>query len=264
MLVSLAVFSQAKDVRKVVDIRPDQFTVANEAFKPYLSQIIENISTNLKLTKRVKVKVAGNEATAVEANKANIDWSDPSTWVDATKAAGADYSLNGKVSSIKFQQIGGQGYKAKIEFTVNILDNKTTESIALMDFTSGGADAEIAKSSAFPAALKTTSESQQDFFKSTFNLRSTILKIDNESKSGAKLLTITAGENAGITKKTMLVVKYIEVIDGFEDESVIATLRPKEINSRTTKCTVSKGGKEISNLFDPNNREKLIVEIKNK
>ena len=63
MLVSLAVFSQAKDVRKVVDIRPDQFTVANEAFKPYLSQIIENISTNLKLTKRVKVKVAGNEAS---------------------------------------------------------------------------------------------------------------------------------------------------------------------------------------------------------
>ena len=57
MLFSLAVFSQAKDVRKVVDIRPDQFTVANEAFKPYLSQIIENISTNLKLTKRVKLKL---------------------------------------------------------------------------------------------------------------------------------------------------------------------------------------------------------------
>ena len=264
MLIGLSAFSQAKDVRKVVDIRPDQFTVANELFNEYLTQIIEHVSTNLKLTKRVKVKVAGNEDAAVETNKQSIDWSNPDSWVDATEAGTADYTLNGKISSIKFQQFGGQGYKAKIVFTVNIIDNKTTESIALMDFSTGGADAEISKSSAFPAALKTSSNDLQEFFKSTFNLRSTILKIDNETKSGAKLLTITSGQNAGITKKTILVVKYIEVIDGFEDESIIGTLKPKEINSRATKCTVTKGGKDISNLFDPANREKLIVEIKMK
>ena len=73
MLIGLSAFSQAKDVRKVVDIRPDQFTVANELFNEYLTQIIEHVSTNLKLTKRVKVKVAGNEDAAVETNKQSID-----------------------------------------------------------------------------------------------------------------------------------------------------------------------------------------------
>ena len=67
-----------------------------------------------------------------------------------------------------------------------------------------------------------------------------------------------------MAKKDQFTVKQIEVVDGFEVEDEIATLKVKEVGSRTSKCQVIKGGKDVLSLFDRNNRESLICELKTK
>ena len=158
--------------------------------------------------------------------------------------------------------MGIKGYKSVVSFTVRVIDNVTEDVVAQQEFKSSDSPVEIAKTAAFPSALKTTNKPQIDFFKSFFNLRTTILKIDNASKTAVKMLTITAGKTSGLTKKDQFIVKKIEEVDGFEIENIIATLKVKEIGSRTTKCQVVKGGKEILSLFDKDNRESLICELK--
>ena len=107
-----------------------------------------------------------------------------------------------------------------------------------------------------------TNEAQKAFFKSIFNLRTTILKIDNASKTAAKTLTIIAGKNSGLKGKEQFIVKQVEEVDGFAVETVIGTIKVKAIGASTTQCQVVKGGKGILSLFDKANRESLICELK--
>jgi len=65
-----------------------------------------------------------------------------------------------------------------------------------------------------------------------------------------------------LKKNDELIVKHIQIIDGFEDETIIGSLKVQELGTRTSKCKVSKGGKEILNLFDKKNRESIICELK--
>ena len=50
----------------------------------------------------------------------------------------------------------------------------------------------------------------------------------------------------------------------FEVETEVGVLKVTEAGARTSKCKVSKGGKEILQLFDKNNRESLICELNKK
>ena len=270
LIVGISLFSlesyaqdktKAKDIRYTVGVK--ELSYENPAYKDYVAQITENIATNLKITNRANVVMA-KSAEAIEENIAeSMDASDMSTWVTQKKSK-MKYTLHGSINSIKFIKMGAKGYKSVVSFTVRIIDNITEDVVAQQDFKSGGGEGEIARAAVFPSALKTTNEAQKDFFKSFFNLRTTILKIDDASKTAAKYLTITAGSTSGLTKKDQLTVKHIEVVDGFEIETEIATLKIKEIGSRTTKCQVSKGGKDVLSLFDRSNRESLICELKTK
>ena len=206
--------------------------------------------------------VMGKSSEAIEENLAeSIDAANMSTWVTQQKGK-MKYTLHGYINSIKFIKMGEKGYKSVVSFTVRIIDNITEDVVAQQDFKSGGAAGEIARASAFPSALKTTNEAQKELFKSFFTLRTTILKIDKASKTSVSYLTIIAGSTSGLTKKDQFVVKQIEIVDGFEIENEIATLKVSEIGARTTKCKVVKGGKDILSLFDRNNRESLICELK--
>jgi len=261
-LFSLALFSQekkAKDIRYTVGVK--ELAYENAAFGQYVSQITENIATNLKSTNRANV-VMGNSADAVEENLAdNIVADDMSTWVTAS-AGFVKYTIHGSINSIKFIKMGIKGYKSIISFTVRVIDNKTTDVVAQQEFKSSNSQVEIAKTAAFPSALKTINKAQIEFFKSFFTLRTTILKIDKASKKSASYVTIISGSTSGLTKKDQFIVKQIEEVDGFEIENIIGTLKVKEIGARTTKCQVVKGGKEILSLFDKDNRESLICELK--
>lgn len=262
LLSAFSIFSQnqkAVDIRHTVGVK--ELAYDNAAFKQYVAQITENIATNLKSTSRANV-VMGNSADAVEENLAeNIVADDMSTWVTAS-AGFVKYTIHGSINSIKFIKMGIKGYKSVISFTVRVIDNNTTDVVAQQEFKSSDSPVEIAKTAAFPSALKTTNSSQIDFFKSFFNLRTTILMVNDATKKAAKYVTITAGSTSGISKKDQFIVKQIEKIDGFEIENEIATLKVKEIGRTTTKCQVSKGGKEILSLFDRSNRESLICELK--
>tara|TARA_B110000003_G_scaffold187847_1_gene186735 strand:+ start:1348 stop:2181 length:834 start_codon:yes stop_codon:yes gene_type:complete len=260
--LTLALYSQskkAKDIRYTVGVK--ELAYENEAFKQYVAQITENIATNLKSTSRVNV-VMGNSTDAVEETLAeNIVADDMSTWVTAS-AGFVKYTIHGSINSIKFIKMGIKGYKSVISFTVRVIENKTTDVVAQQEFKSSDSPVEIAKTAAFPSALKTTSAAQEDFFKSFFKLRTTILQINDASKKAAKTVTITAGSTSGVQKNDQFIVKQIEEVDGFEIENEIAILKVKEVGSRTTKCQVSKGGKGVLSLFDKSNRESLICELK--
>ena len=257
---TLTVYSQkAKDIRYTVGIK--ELGYDNAAFEQYAAQITENIATNLKSTNRANVVVA-KSAGAVEDNLAeSIDAANTDTWVTQKKGK-MKYTLHGSINSIKFIKMGIKGYKSVVSFTVRVIDNVTEDVVAQQEFKSSDSPVEIAKTSAFPSALKTTNKPQIEFFKSFFNLRTTILKIDNASKTAAKMLTITAGKTSGLTKKDQFIVKQVEMLDGFLIENEIGILKVKEIGSTTTKCQVSKGGKDILSLFDKANRESIICELK--
>jgi len=262
-LFSLEGFAQkktkAKDIRYTVGVK--ELSYENTAYKDYVAQITENIATNLKSTNRANVIVAKSAQAASENLDENRVAEDMSTWVTSSSGF-VKYTLHGSINSIKFIKMGAEGYKSVVSFTVRIVDNITTDIVAQQDFKSGGAAGEIARASAFPSALKTTNQPQIDFFKSFFKLRTTILRIDKASKTSASYVTIISGSTSGLTKKDQFVVKQIEEVDGFEIENIIATLKVSEIGARTTKCKVVKGGKEILSLFDKDNRESLICELK--
>ena len=95
-------------------------------------------------------------------------------------------------------------------------------------------------------------------------MRTTILKFDKSNKKAVSELTITAGSSSGLKKGSELIVKQIEEVEGFEVETEVGVLKVTEAGARTSKCKVSKGGKEILQLFDKNNRESLICELKTK
>jgi hypothetical protein len=268
LIVAISLFSlegyaqdktKAKDIRYTVGVK--ELSYENAAYGDYVAQITENIATNLKLTNRANVVIAKSAEAVEDVLAENIVADDLSTYVTAS-AGFVKYTLHGSINSIKFIKMGAKGYKSVISFTVRVIENKTTDVVAQQDFKSGGAEGEIARAAAFPSALKTTNEAQQEFFKTFFNLRTTILKIDDASKTSAKYLTITAGRTSGLTKKDQFTVKHIEEVDGFEIETEIATLKIKEIGSTTTKCQVTKGGKDVLSLFDRSNRESLICELK--
>ena len=257
---TLTVYSQkAKDIRYTVGIK--ELGYDNAAFEQYAAQITENVATNLKSTNRANVVLAKSSG-AVEDNLAeSIDAANMDTWV-TQKTALMKYTIHGSINNIKFIKMGMKGYKSVVSFTVRVIDNVTEDVVAQQEFKSSDSPVEIAKTAAFPSALKTTNKSQVDFFKSFFNLRATILKIDDASKTSAKTLTITAGKTSGLTKKDQFIVKQVEMLDGFLIENEIGILKVKEIGNTTTKCQVSKGGKDILSLFDKANRESLICELK--
>ena len=257
---TLTVYSQkAKDIRYTVGIK--ELGYDNAAFEQYAAQITENVATNLKSTNRANVVLAKSSG-AVEDNLAeSIDAANMDTWVTQKKGK-MKYTIHGSINSIKFIKMGIKGYKSIVSFTVRVIDNVTEDVVAQQEFKSSDSPVEIAKTAAFPSALKTTNKSQLDFFKSFFNLRATILKIDDASKTSAKTLTITAGKTSGLTKKDQFIVKQVEMLDGFLIENEIGILKVKEIGNTTTKCQVSKGGKDILSLFDKANRESLICELK--
>ena len=257
---TLTVYSQkAKDIRYTVGVK--ELGYDNAAFEQYAAQITENVATNLKSTNRANVVLAKSSG-AVEDNLAeSIDAANMDTWVTQKKGK-MKYTIHGSINSIKFIKMGIKGYKSIVSFTVRVIDNVTEDVVAQQEFKSGKCPLEIAKTAAFPSALKTTNKSQVDFFKSFFNLRATILKIDDASKTSAKTLTITAGKTSGLTKKDQFIVKQVEMLDGFLIENEIGILKVKEIGNTTTKCQVSKGGKDILSLFDKANRESLICELK--
>lgn len=257
---TLTVYSQkAKDIRYTVGIK--ELGYDNAAFEQYAAQITENVATNLKSTNRANVVLAKSSG-AVEDNLAeSIDAANTDTWVTQKKGK-MKYTIHGSINSIKFIKMGIKGYKSIVSFTVRVIDNVTEDVVAQQEFKSSDSPVEIAKTAAFPSALKTTNKSQVDFFKSFFNLRATILKIDDASKTSAKTLTITAGKTSGLTKKDQFIVKQVEMLDGFLIENEIGILKVKEIGNTTTKCQVSKGGKDILSLFDKANRESLICELK--
>ena len=257
---TLTVYSQkAKDIRYTVGIK--ELGYDNAAFEQYAAQITENIATNLKSTNRANVVVA-KSAGAVEDNLAeSIDAANTDTWVTQKKGK-MKYTLHGSINSIKFIKMGIKGYKSVVSFTVRVIDNVTEDVVAQQEFKSSDSPVEIAKTSAFPSALKTTNKPQADFFKSFFNLRTTILKINDVSKTAVKTLTITAGKTSGLTKKDQFIVKQVEVLDGFVIENEIATLKIIAIGAGTTQCKVVKGGKDILSLFNKENRESLICELK--
>jgi len=236
-----------------------------QEYKAYVDQINENILTNLKATKRVNVYSKSSSASANQAAEdATIKHLDAGTgeffWSD--EFTDPDYSLSGKISSVRFIGLGIKGYQAAVSFTIQIQDPKSGDIVEQMDFKGEKAKAEISKTAAFPAGLKKTNEAQQEWFKSIFNLRTTILKIDKATKTTAKTLTITSGKSAGLTTKDQFIVKQVEEIDGFFVETIIGTLKVKTIGAGTTQCQVTKGGKDILSLFDASNRESLICELK--
>ena len=94
-------------------------------------------------------------------------------------------------------------------------------------------------------------------------MRTTILKFDKSNKKAVSEL-IYAGSSSGLKKGSELIVKQIEEVEGFEVETEVGVLKVTEPGARTSKCKVSKGGKEILQLFDKNNRESLICELKTK
>jgi hypothetical protein len=277
VFVLLAVFSfstifaqnEKKDIRYKVFATELECKELRWETQGYTTLVFENILTNLKATKRVNVYTEGSAATATKATKdANIkltkSGSDEWMW-DAAGFEKPDYTLSGALKKITFIKLGIKGYQAVIEFTVKVTEVSTGDLVDQMDFVGQKAKPEMTKASALPAALKLTNDAQQEWFKSIFNLRTTIYKIEDASKTAAKTVKINVGQSAGITKKAQFIVKHVEFENGVEvDASDIGLIKVKSIGNKTTVCQVTKGGKEILSLFDASNRESIICELKSK
>ena len=242
--------NKAKDIRYRVQVQ--ELASESPDWDNLKAIFTEKVATNLKLTNRANVFLAKSKDAVKSTIAESFDATNVDTWV-----------YKSAQDKVKYK-IGNSGYKASIAFTVRIIDNETDETVAQQEFTSKKSEIMISRSAALPAALKTTDEAQKSFFKSFFNLRTTILKFDKSNKKAVSELTITAGSSSGLKKGSELIVKQIEEVEGFEVETEVGVLKVTEAGARTSKCKVSKGGKEILQLFDKNNRESLICELKTK
>ena len=235
----------------------------------YTTLVFENILTNLKATKRVNVYTEGSAATATKATKdANIKLTKGGSdeWMyDAAGFEKPDYTMSGSLNKVTFIKLGIKGYQAVIEFSIKVTEVSTGDLVDNKTFIGQKAKAEMTKASALPAALKLANDEQQEWFKSIFNLRTTIYKIEDASKTSAKTIKINAGQSAGLTKKSQFIVKSIVYENGVEvDASDIGLIKVKSIGNKTSLCQVTKGGKDILSLFDPSNKESIICELKSK
>ena len=254
--------NKAKDIRYRVQVQ--ELASESPDWNDLRAMFTEKVATNLKLTNRANVFLAKSKDAVKSTIAESFDATNVDTWVYKSAQDKVKYTVHGSINSLKYIKIGNSGYKASIVFTVRIIDNESDETVAQQEFTSKKSDIMISRSAALPAALKTTDEAQKSFFKSFFNLRTTILKFDKSNKKAVSELTITAGSSSGLKKGNELIVKQIEEVDGFEVETEVGVLKVTEPGTRTSKCKVSKGGKEILQLFDKNNRESLICELKTK
>ncbi|MEC8537413.1 MAG: hypothetical protein VXY26_01285 [Bacteroidota bacterium] len=260
---SLICFSQentAKDIRFRVQVK--DLIADNAAFEEYLARITESVTTNLKQTNRVDVFGTKNEKAIDDVIAESME-QDASKWIWDTNEKMVKYTVTGSVNSIKLYTLSDNYYKSSINFTLVVTDNNTKDVIAQQEFVSEKKlKSQASRTPAFNQALKSTEKAQRKFFKSVFNLRTTILKFDDYNKKNVSSLTVTSGKTSGLKKNDELIVKHIEIIDGFQDETTVGILKVKEVGARTSKCQVSKGGKEILKLFDKKNRETLICELK--
>ena len=254
--------NKAKDIRYRVQVQ--ELASESPDWDNLKAIFTEKVATNLKLTNRANVFLAKSKDAVKSTIADSFDATNADTWVYKSAQDKVKYTVHGSINSMKYIKIGNSGYKASVVFTVRIIDNETDETVAQQEFTSSKSEIMISRSAALPAALKTTDKAQKQFFKSFFNLRTTILKFDKSNKKAVSELTITAGSTSGLKKGKELIVKQIEEVDGFVVETEVGVLKVTESGARTSKCKVSKGGKEILQLFDKNNRESLICELKTK
>ena len=266
------ILAQKKDIRIKVSSLPlsCDTTLLNKAgygqqYRGYVDRINENVLTNLKATKRVNVfsknSAKSADQAAEDATMKHLE-SGSGEFFFADEFTDPDYSLSGKISKVGFVSLGISGFKATVSFTVQVQDPKTGDIVEQMDFVGQGKP-QMSKTDAFPDALKMTNEDQKTWFKSIFNLRTTIVLIDAKTKTTAKMVTIAGGKDAGLTKKDQFIVKQIKEVNGYSVETIIATLKVKTIGGGTTQCQVLKGGKDLLSLFGSDG-EGLICELKGK
>ena len=75
----------------------------------------------------------------------------------------------------------------------------------------------------------------------------------------AKTLYILGGTEMGVAKGQLFVVKQIKQIGSRTTQVEIGKLKAIEAMDGLTKCTVTKGGVEINEIFNSQGKEALVV-----
>ena len=173
-----------------------------------------------------------------------------------------DVLVKGHFNSLvcKSQRRDGKlNYESSVDYSLSLVDTYTGKTIATQTFqgsnTSGKTEAESISKSIESATVNR----MKKFVEDNFKVEALIKELDEvDPKKGAKSVYVTLGTNDGIQNGQMFDVYQEVEIAGEVGSRLIGTAKAKEVmGANITLCTISKGGLEIKNAFDKN--QKLIV-----
>ena len=173
-----------------------------------------------------------------------------------------DVLVKGHFNSLvcKSQRYDGvQMYEAGVDYTLTLVDTYTGNTIASHTFQGTSSVGKTEAESISKSLENATVIRMKKLVEDNFKVEALIKELDEiDPKKGAKTVYVTLGANDGIQAgQTFDVYQEIEVA-GEVGSRLIGTAKAKEVlGGGITLCTISKGGIEIKNAFDK--EQKLIV-----
>ncbi|MBO5085854.1 MAG: hypothetical protein J6B65_01290 [Paludibacteraceae bacterium] len=206
---------------------------------------------------------ANRVETADEVNASNVLSAETN---DVYKSLGANFLIKGHVTNwsksyVKEALTDNYTYRIEINFTLTayrISDGSVVGTKALSLTGNNREDWEIAEQKAIGSAHFSATSFVDEFFPFATSIEQ-IEEVTKGKKPAAKTLYILGGTEMGVAKGQLFVVKQVKQIGSRTTQVEIGKLKAVEAMDGITKCTVTKGGAEINDVFNSQGKEALVV-----
>lgn len=267
MVIAISAFAQEPQKETViVELFTRTGVVGEYVASGVRSGVLENF---IKKGRFNVVDVATNsQLQALNANRVSTDENVNASNVlsaetnEVYKSLGANYLIKGHVTNWSKSYVkSGEEYTNKVEINFTLTAYRISDGAVIGTKTlsltgNNKEDWEIADQKAISSASYSVTSFVDEFFPFTTSIE----QIEEVTKkSAAKTLYIVGGTEMGVSKGQMFVVKQIKKIGSRTTQVEIGKLRAVEAMDGLTKCTVTKGGVEINDIFNNQGKEALVV-----
>lgn len=253
MLLACGLFGHAQaDTRPVVGVAP--FNCDMES--PFTGLVTEKVVEMLTNTHRFQVVDRTSRDKIVD--ELELQKSEAFLYsknlVDQNSSLSAEYIITGHIVKIPVYAIKNtngsvRGYKASVAFQMKVEDVKTSTISEATSFEGKASKECVSPESAVTMAMFSLQEQVYEYFRITFPLRASLVRVLDEKK-----ILIGAGKEQGIREGDKFVVEAIEFIGGKPYPATMGTAKVKKLAEDSfSECEVSKKiGKTIGEKLSAN------------
>lgn len=233
----------------------------------YAGAITEKVIEMLMKSKRFQVI----DRTSIDKVKDELEFQKSEYFIDSKNLTqqgvlvAPDFILTGHIRQINISRMMNTdgsigGYKASLSFTLKIDEPATGISIESQSFESKGAQKTLSPERAVDEAIRTLSESVEDYFTKTFPVNAKIVKIISLKGDAAASVLISSGKSAGLKEGDKFSIQKIEMLDQKPYPTDLGQMKiTKVVSDDFSECTLTKPSADLAKSF--NSKEKITCKL---